>query len=177
MSCTTSACADSGSASSDSSASDDETGEMSSAEHSSSNSSGDDSDDDTSASDRCDDGSSTDSGDDSGDMGSGDGSSSDSIASGRDSCSKSPMQPNADVFWELCCDLKSGPANSCTNAGLRSKRFAISNGYDFMSSRIGRQVASKAAKCRPRHVWCSPPCTPWSCIPNFFIGSHANVHD
>ena len=62
---------------------------------------------------------------------------------------------------EIFCGEHSQLTHQCNQLGFKAERFGYAQG-DLQTS-VGRQsLFQRLAQCRPRHVWVSPSCGPWS---------------
>ena len=83
-----------------------------------------------------------------------------------DSTSSETSAEEREDLWELCCSLASNLTAECLRQGLRARRLTIENGFDFNKQKAGNACMKLARRWRPRRIWVSAPCTPWTSMQN-----------
>ena len=71
-----------------------------------------------------------------------------------------------DDFWEVCCAPESTLTSAVEKVGMHARRINLRGGFDLMRHHSIEEVISLAKRTRPRRIWISVPCGPWSSVQN-----------
>ena len=72
------------------------------------------------------------------------------------------LQPKREVeFIEICCSPNSMLTNIAKRQGVKSERWTI-NDYNLATTRGFQEAESRLRQCRPKRIWLSPECGPFS---------------
>lgn len=76
---------------------------------------------------------------------------------------------------EGCCTKDSPLAAAVEHSGGQSKRYSVWDGFELSSKTGARRLVLALRQDKPRWVWMSPPCDPWTSCQNMNASDPARV--
>ena len=73
---------------------------------------------------------------------------------------------NLDDAWEMCCSAHSSLTKAARRHNLQARRITLATGWDLSKRSSVERGLQAVCHRKPRVVWCSPECKPWSAIQN-----------
>ena len=65
-------------------------------------------------------------------------------------------------LWEVCCGTNSTLTQEVTRNGFRAERVSLQTGFDLEKRSDVQKLIGSIPEKKPRKIWASPRCTPWT---------------